>query len=35
MICVLKNMYLKQLELDTENAKNHNISYEETKDKRI
>ncbi|MBQ6920451.1 MAG: dUTP diphosphatase [Bacilli bacterium] len=35
MICVLKEMYQKQLELDTEIAKNHNISYEETKDKRL
>ena len=35
MICVLKEMYQKQLELDNEIAKNHNISYEETKDKRL
>ena len=35
MICVLKEMYQKQLELDTEIANNHNISYEETKDKRL
>ena len=35
MLCVLKEMYQKQLELDEEIAKNHNISYENTKDKRI
>ena len=35
MLCVLKEMYDKQLELDLEIAKNHQISYEETKDKRL
>ena len=35
MICVLKKMYEKQLELDNEIANNHHISYEETKDKRL
>ncbi len=35
MICVLKEMYQKQLELDNEIANNHHISYEETKDKRL
>ena len=35
MLCVLKKMYQKQLELDMEIAKNHHISYEVTKDKRI
>ena len=35
MLCVLKEMYQKQLELDNEIASNHHISYEETKDKRL
>ena len=35
MLCVLKEMYDKQLELDLEIAKNHKISYEDTKDKRL
>ena len=35
MLCLLKEMYQKQLELDNEIAKNHHISYEETKDKRL
>ena len=35
MLCVLKEMYEKQLELDNEIANNHHISYEETKDKRL
>ena len=35
MLCVLKEMYKKQLELDLEIANNHHISYEDTKDKRI
>ena len=35
MLCVLKEMYAKQLELDMEIASNHHISYEETKEKRI
>ena len=35
MLCVLKEMYQKQLELDQEIASNHHISYEETKDKRL
>ena len=35
MLCVLKEMYEKQLELDNEIASNHHISYEETKDKRL
>lgn len=35
MLCVLKEMYQKQLELDQEIASNHHISYQETKEKRI
>ena len=35
MLCVLKEMYQKQFELDQEIASNHHISYEETKDKRL
>lgn len=35
MLCVLTEMYEKQLELDNEIASNHGISYEETKDKRL
>ena len=35
MLCVLKEMYQKQYELDLEIANNHHISYEETKEKRI
>ena len=35
MLCVLKEMYEKQYELDNEIASNHHISYEETKDKRL
>ena len=35
MLCVLKEMYKKQYELDMEIASNHHISYEETKEKRI
>ena len=35
MLCVLKEMYDKQYELDQEIASNHHISYEETKDKRL
>lgn len=35
MLCVLKEMYQKQLELDNEIANNHHINYEETKEKRI
>ena len=35
MLCVLTEMYEKQLELDNEIASNHDISYEETKDKRL
>ena len=35
MLCVLKEMYDKQFELDQEIASNHNITYEETKDKRL
>lgn len=35
MLCLLKEMYQKQLELDNEIASNHHISYEETKDKRL
>ncbi len=35
MLCILKEMYQKQLELDQEIASNHNISYEQTKDQRI
>ena len=35
MLCLLKEMYEKQLELDNEIASNHHISYEETKDKRL
>ena len=35
MLCVLKEMYDKQYELDTEIASNHHITYEETKDKRL
>ena len=35
MLCELKEMYKKQYELDLEIAKNHKISYEETKDKRL
>lgn len=35
MLCVLKEMYAKQYELDMEIAKNHQASYEETKEKRI
>ena len=35
MLCVLKEMYDKQYELDAEIASNHHITYEETKDKRL
>ena len=35
MRCDLKDLYLKQLELDLEIAKNHNINYEVTRHKRI
>ena len=35
MLCVLKEMYQKQLELDNEIASNHHITYQETKEKRI
>ena len=35
MLCVLKEMYQKQFELDQEIASNHHISYKETKDKRL
>ena len=35
MRCDLKDLYRKQLELDLEIAKNHNINYEVTRHKRI
>ena len=35
MHCDLKDLYQKQLELDLEIAKNHNINYEVTRHKRI
>lgn len=35
MLCDLKDLYLKQEELDLEIAKNHHISYEDTRNKRI
>ena len=35
MHCDLKDLYLKQEELDLEIAKNHNINYEVTRHKRI
>ena len=35
MLCVLKEMYKKQYELDMEIASNHHISYEETKEKHL
>ena len=35
MLCHLKELYLKQAELDLEIAHNHNINYEVTRNKRI
>ena len=34
MICDLKDLYIKQRELDSEIAKNHNVTYESTRNKR-
>ncbi len=34
MICDLKDLYIKQRELDEEIAKNHNVTYESTRNKR-
>ena len=34
MICDLTDLYIKQKELDVEIAKNHNITYESTRNKR-
>lgn len=35
MVCDLKDLYLKQKELDLEIAQNHHINYEVTRNKRI
>lgn len=35
MICDLTDLYIKQKELDLEIAKNHNINYENTRNKRV
>ena len=35
MLCDLRDMYSKQAELDLEIAKNHNINYENTRNKRV
>ena len=35
MICDLKDLYIKQEELDLEIANNHHITYENTRNKRI
>ena len=34
MMCDLKDLYIKQRELDEEIAKNHNVTYESTRNKR-